>query len=208
MTYISGDRKGSAIGTVNIIVQHLPQEAIDNAGSFRICNITTEKFMSEVYDTLREKLADLFEVSENNVQIFSVQPYIMYPASPYDCVDVHFSIFGSSYKPSYYLNGVVDLNMTDIETVISPKIELVNIDPCLEEICTEGGCTKKLIVMPFSNIINTDGISFAGVALNVSYVCQCPKTIVPNKCEKKDQTCFNGGVCHNVNGTDNHKEFL
>lgn len=206
-------QKQTAIGTVNVVVEYLPEEAVTNAGSIRIRGMTPEEFLGlqgssdSPYQRLRIQIAQLLKIDQKNVQIFSLQPFIppnsYQPTEPH--IDVHFAAFGSPYKSSVLLNGLLDLNKIDVEGKFggNAKIVLVNIDPCVDETCVSGGCNRKVIVNSMPAVVMANATSLVGVSLNVTSVCECPRTEVPTTCQLKGKTpsCFNAGICHPMGKT-------
>lgn len=78
------------------------------------------------------------------------------------------------------------------------QITAVNLDPCLKETCTNGGCTRRIRVPSHdqSHLVAANRTSLLGVNVQVERECNCPAKEMPKRCTA--DTCFNGGVCHNV----------
>lgn len=108
------------------------------SGSIRFFGITAEEFVDapegEPYskkDQLQVRLAEIFNVSVENVDVFTVLH------SPHNnnasLLDVRFSAHGSPYYEPEKLNTYVDTHTEIIEREIGANVLLVNIDECLFE---------------------------------------------------------------------------
>lgn len=124
--------------TVNVTIKEIPKEAVMKSGSIRLFGITAEEFVDspegEPYtkkDLLQARLAEVFNVSAENVDVFTVLH------SPHhnnaSILDVRFSAHGSPYYEPEKLNTIVDTSKDDIEREIGANVLLVNIDECLFE---------------------------------------------------------------------------
>lgn len=215
-------RSEKATGTVNIVVDYLNQDAIDNAGSVRIRGMSAEDFLRPMpnnqfspYERFRSELASQLNVDSARVKIFSIMPMrnnAHNPLTPY--IDVFFAVerpgpgaikYGNdraTYLSPVFLTGKVEHNRAAFEKSLQRsdqvKIVAVNIDPCLKETCTGGGCTRSLIVPATEpdSLIAANQTSLLGVTVIVDVKCKCPKNSILSRCTP--DTCFNGGICHNT----------
>ncbi|KAI5644881.1 cadherin domain-containing protein [Phthorimaea operculella] len=95
---------------VNVTVKEIPEEAVDKSGSIRFLNVTAEEFIVPEVDGFSKKeklhirLAKLFNVSLDNVDIFTVSNKQTVKDA---FMDVRFSAHGSPYYSPEKLNSMV-----------------------------------------------------------------------------------------------------
>lgn len=156
------------------------------------------------YESFRTALAEYLFVNVDLVQIFTILPVQPADQMP-PIIDIYFSVLRApnqgnvEYFSPIYLTGVIEQKRTEIEAkfgVSDVQIIQVNIDPCIQEMCTEGGCTRVLNVNATPSVIMANRTSLVGVNLNVTTSCQCPREIVTQTCTS--DSCYNGGICHNA----------
>uniref|UniRef100_A0A915HMD2 Uncharacterized protein n=1 Tax=Romanomermis culicivorax TaxID=13658 RepID=A0A915HMD2_ROMCU len=209
-------RKESATGVVKVVVDYLDEEALDNIGSLRIRGISAEDFLRPLpkgdtspYERFRTQLASRLNLHENDIKLFSIMPMSGNTYPPY--VEIFFAVrrpgptslqYGpaySAYVSSTLLTGILERYKSSFESALQmPKssIVLVNIDPCVYEQCTDGGCTRVVTaITDHPMVIMANKTSLVGVNLNISSVCQCPRSKVGRQCNR--DSCLNGGICHN-----------
>lgn len=177
--------------TVNVSVKEIPEEAVDKSGSIRFVNITAAEFIvaerdgTSKKDKLHRRLAQLYNTSMDNVDVFTVYDKPTITSNYY--LDVRFSAHGSPYYPAEKLNSMASGIQEKLEDELGAKIYMVNIDECLiEKVLCENSCHNVLIknTVPLSVYTNTS--SFVGVNARIETECTCdfePPLI-----------CFNGGT--------------
>lgn len=153
------------------------------------------------YERLRTGLAKYLNVDVDRVQIFTILPVQPADQMP-PIIDVYFAISSNTndeYLSPILLTGVVEQKRLEIELALglsNVQIIQINIDPCIQEMCTEGGCTRVLSVNSTPSVIMANRTSLVGVNLNVTTSCQCPVDYVTPMCT--GDSCYNGGICHNA----------
>ncbi|XP_060579771.1 LOW QUALITY PROTEIN: neural-cadherin-like [Ruditapes philippinarum] len=194
--------KINATATVSVIVEEITDEAIFSSGSIRFSGMTAEEFVTRPYngkspyDKFRTVLADKLNVPLNNVAIFSVMNV------EDNLVDIRYAAHGSPYYPPSKLDSFVSLDKQEFEDAAGIKITMVNIDMCLRETCESGGCSNKLVIGDFPNLVNANGTSFIGVATSVVAECQCAATDFSSPPDCTPGYCLNGGQCIKDNWGD------
>lgn len=197
------------LANVTVIVQNLPDEAVQNAGSIRISGITDEEFIStwdwrtnsrvvSKYDRLKTVLSSIIKESPENIDIFSV--VTNYKRGRIPETDVFFSAHGSPYKETAFLNGYVGLNRRPIEKDLGINITMVGIDECLTELSPcDGSCHNSLKIEPFPYVVNSNLTSMVGVHAKMIPTCECAAKSLDelemDGCQTMPPFCRNGGKC-------------
>ncbi|RZF45194.1 hypothetical protein LSTR_LSTR009965 [Laodelphax striatellus] len=179
--------------TVNVTVKNIPEEAVDKSGSLRLQDITAEEFITPNSDgiskrmLLQSHLAALFNISEDNVDVFTVLHSPLRASEP--LLDVRFSAHGSPYYPPEKINAAININREQMEDSLKVKILMVNIDECAEEkkFC-ESSCKNFLFKDSTMVATFTNQSSFVGVKAVVTPFCNCDIPVEPTK------VCLNGGT--------------
>ncbi|XP_014220809.1 DE-cadherin [Trichogramma pretiosum] len=163
---------------VNVTIKQIPKEAVEKSGSIRFMGITAEEFVSPYEsgesrkDILQRRLANIFNTSINNVDVFTV---LHSPHQNNSVLDVRFSAHGSPYYAAEKLNTLVTLKTELIENEIGRDILLVNIDECLfEKVHCNGNCRSSLNINssdPY--VVYTNQSSFVGVRAVIDPLCTC-----------------------------------
>ena len=129
-------KKHYAQATVNVTVKEIPKEAVVKSGSIRFLGISAEELVApdalgiSKKDILQERLSSLFNVSIENVDVFTV---LHSPHHNNSVLDVRFSAHGSPYYAPEKLNTIVVGQSEMIEREMGADVLLVNIDECLFE---------------------------------------------------------------------------
>ncbi|XP_055837872.1 DE-cadherin [Episyrphus balteatus] len=176
---------------VSIIVKEIPEEAVDKSGSIRFVNITKEEFISvpryggpnelSLKDQLQKSLAKLFNISLENVDVFTVLEHAS------RTLDVRFSAHGSPYYAPEKLNAMVAQHQRKIENELDLEMLMVNIDECLiEKFKCEASCTNILHKSNVPYMIYSNMTSFVGVNAFIEAECVCE--------ERFKRYCLNGGT--------------
>lgn len=175
---------------VEVTVKEIPEEAVDKSGSIRFVDITAEKFIDDgspksPKEKLQEHLANLFNVSKDNVDVFTVLKNDRDSAA----LDVRFSVHGSPYYAPEKLNGRLSQKKNDLEEKLGLKVMMISIDECLiERAKCESSC---LNVLEKSNIplsVYTNRTSFVGVNAFIRTECMCAEP------KRGEPVCLNGGT--------------
>ncbi|XP_049885544.1 DE-cadherin [Pectinophora gossypiella] len=178
------------IATVNISVKEIPEEAVDKSGSIRFINVTAEAFIvpeadgTSKKDKLHRRLAKLYNVSRDNVDIFTV---LSKQTVKELFLDIRFSAHGSPYYSPEKLNTMVTDVQEKIEDELQIKIYMVRIDECLieKEQC-EDSCRNVLIKNNVPLAVYTNTTSFVGVSARDESECTCERS--------EPIVCLNGGT--------------
>ena len=177
--------------SVVVTIKEIPEEAVDKSGSIRFIDISAEKFVDENPVSPKEKmrlaLAELYNTSKENVDIFTVLRNELDSA----VLDVRFSAHGSPYYEPEKLNGKIAQAQAKLEEQLGLKMLMINIDECLiERAKCESSC---LNVLEKSNIplsVYTNRTSFVGVNAFVTAHCVCQEP------KQGEPVCYNGGTTY------------
>ncbi|XP_074602495.1 neural cadherin isoform X1 [Brevipalpus obovatus] len=191
---------------VTVIVKDIPEEAIHKSGSLRISGATAEDFIrtfdwqkpdrpkSSMYDRFKNALSVIMKTKIENIDVFSVITRRERPP----ITDIRFSVHGSPYYESVYLDGTVAVNRDHIEREVGINITMVGIDECLiEGYNCEGSCTNELKVDRVPVVVNSNRTAFVGVNVWLQPRCTCGARDFsePETCRKYPPPCANGGKC-------------
>ncbi|KAL7052566.1 hypothetical protein ACKWTF_004912 [Chironomus riparius] len=175
---------------VQVTVKEIPEEAVDKSGSIRFVDISAEKFVDDgnsisPKEKLQDFIMELFNVSRENVDIFTVLKNDRDSA----ILDVRFSAHGSPYYEPEKLNGKILQHKNKLEEKLGSKVMMINIDECLiEKAKCESSCMNVLEKSNIPLSVYTNRTSFVGVNAFVRTECKCfePKHGEP--------VCYNGGT--------------
>ncbi|XP_063231568.1 DE-cadherin [Bacillus rossius redtenbacheri] len=177
---------------VNVTVKVIPEEAVDKSGSIRFAGITAEEFIApgpnggpSKQSILRQRLASFLNVSQENVDVFTVLH------SPHNSnatiLDVRYSAHASPYRMPEKLNTLAASHQEELEQELGVKILMFSIDECLlEKVSCETSCTNFLNKSNVPYAVYTNTTSFVGVRAVVDPLCTC---VVQEK-----SFCLNGGT--------------
>lgn len=181
--------------TVTITVKEIPEEAVDKSGSIRFYDITAEKFIEEnpisPKERLRNVLAELYNTSKENVDIFTV----LKNDADTSLLDVRFSAHGSPYYSPEKLNGKILQKLSSLEDQLGMKMLMVGIDECIiERAKCEDSCLNYLEKDSKPSSVFTNRTSFVGVNAYIIPVCSCeaPRSY-------KEPSCLNHGIAYDNN---------
>uniref|UniRef100_A0AAG5DFH9 DE-cadherin n=1 Tax=Anopheles atroparvus TaxID=41427 RepID=A0AAG5DFH9_ANOAO len=180
--------------TVTVTVKEIPEEAVDRSGSVRFHNVTAEEFVTRTpglsstpKDRLQTHIAGLFNISRENVDVFTV---LKRDTANGTFLDVRFSAHGSPYYAPERLNGQLGYRLRQLEEDVGHSVLMVGIDECIEEgrNC-ELSCKNTLYKSNVPIAVYTNTSSFVGVNafVQAECVCEVPPPI----------TCLNGGYLVN-----------
>ncbi|XP_001603649.2 DE-cadherin isoform X2 [Nasonia vitripennis] len=183
-------KKHYAYATVNVTVKEIPKEAVVKSGSIRFLGISAEELIApgdlgiSKKDILQERLSSMFNVSVENVDVFTV---LHSPHHNKSVLDVRFSAHGSPYYAPEKLNTIVVTQSEMIEREMGADVLLVNIDECLmEKVHCNESCRSFLNINNTPSVVYTNTSSFVGVRAVVDPQCIC------HVAEPID--CLNGGT--------------
>ncbi|EAT33862.1 AAEL013873-PA [Aedes aegypti] len=199
ITMLQGTRGGdyelhSVSAKVLVTVKEIPEEAVDKSGSIRFYGITAEEFVSRSpslsltpKDRLQNSIAELFNISRENVDVFTV----LQRDNNASLLDVRFSAHGSPYYEPERLNGIIGYNQRSLEDEFGLKMMMVSIDECIEEkVRCELSCKNVLHKSNVPIAVYTNTSSFVGVNAFVQAECVCDAPPVVTE-------CLNGGTPFN-----------
>ncbi|GBO99509.1 DE-cadherin [Eumeta japonica] len=176
--------------TVNVTIKEIPEEAVDKSGSIRFVNITAEEFITPEYDgtskkdKLHRRLAQLYNTSLDNVDVFT----LFNKQTVKDAfLDVRFSAHGSPYYAPEKLDTMATAIQDTLEEELQAKIYMIHIDECLieKEQCKDS-CRNVLMKSNVPLAVYTNTSSFVGVSARVESECTCDLG--------EPLICFNGGT--------------
>uniref|UniRef100_A0A182N806 Cadherin domain-containing protein n=1 Tax=Anopheles dirus TaxID=7168 RepID=A0A182N806_9DIPT len=180
---------------VTVTVKEIPEEAVDHSGSIRFHNVTAEEFVSRTpgqlttpKDRLQMSIANMLNVSRDNVNIFTVFKRDNVNGT---FLDVRFTAHGSPYYVPEKLNGMVGYRLRQLEEDVGLSVLMVGIDECIEEgRSCELSCKNTLYKSNVPIAIFTNTSSFIGVhaIVQAACVCEAPPPSLP---------CLNGGFLVN-----------
>lgn len=175
--------------SVEVTVKEIPEVAVDKSGSIRFYDISAEKFIEEdpisPKEKLRNALAELYNTSSENVDIFTVLKNELDSA----ILDVRFSAHGSPYYEPEKLNGKIAQQQLKLEEELGMKMLMINIDECLiERAKCESSCINVLEKSNVPLSVFTNRTSFVGVNAFITAKCECHEP------KHGEPICFNGGT--------------
>lgn len=182
----------SVVAEVTVTVKEIPEEAVDKSGSIRFYGTTAEDFIAvptdgnheTKKDRLRSSLAQLFNTSLENVDVFTVRAN-----ENASLIDVRFSAHGSPYYEAEKLNGKVAQNQHKLEEELGMQMLMINVDECLlEQTRCEASCTNVLHKSNVPLMVYTNTTSFVGVNAFIEAECICT---APTQ-----TICLNGGTAY------------
>ncbi|KAM9851671.1 neural-cadherin [Aulostomus maculatus] len=184
--------------TAQVDVMDLQQEAVENAASIRLHNLTVDEFFSSgageesQFSRLARALAELLQTLPVNVQIFSVGD------AGHKQLNVWFAAHGSPYYRAEKLLGYVAANKTKLEAVLGVSISQVGVDDCPDTDCRQsGGCSTEVSFSQAPVPLSSGNISLVSLEAKTLARCGCrgreaahlPCSAYPTN------PCLNGGAC-------------
>lgn len=202
----------SVKATVRVEVKVIPEEAVVSSGSVRFYGITAEDFIAippvdddgyqrlSYKDRFRNIIARKFNISERNVDVFTV----LHKSDNSSFLDVRFTAHSSPYYDEIKLNSMVSQNQAEIEQELGIQMYMINIDECIiERVKCESSCYNKFYASTDPIQVYTNTTSFVGVNAFVEAECVCyapPKNVCYNGGTQVDESCdciegFEGPHC-------------
>ncbi|NXN66336.1 CADN protein, partial [Himantopus himantopus] len=188
------------VSTVKVIVKEIKDEALHNAGSIRIKDITPEEFIFQSpgkqskYHRMKKLLSEIISVQLENVHIFSV---LNSPGQTRG-VDVWFAAYGPPYYKAEKLNGNVAASRSWLENILDINITQIGIDECVTANCTHSsGCISKHEQTHVPTITTAGSVLLVSVTVLSRALCGCAARESPHLSCSSYQTnpCLNGGTC-------------
>uniref|UniRef100_A0A8C4VM31 Neural-cadherin n=1 Tax=Gopherus evgoodei TaxID=1825980 RepID=A0A8C4VM31_9SAUR len=188
------------ISTVKVVVKEIKDDAIRNAGSIRINDITAEDFISQSsereskYNQMKKLLSEIIPAQLENVHIFSV----LNTPGQTRVVDVWFTVSGPPYYKAEKLNGNVAVSKARLEIILNINITQIGIDGCVTANCTHStGCVSKYNYSHVPTITTAGSVSLASVTVLNSAQCTCAARESQHLfCSSyRTNPCLNGGTC-------------
>ncbi|KAM4601120.1 neural-cadherin [Polymixia lowei] len=189
--------------TAQVLVAELRQEALQNAGSLRLSNLTVEEFFSSRgggeeesrFSGLGRALADLLQTAQENVLVFSAGDV---GHSGQREVNVWFTAHGSPYYKKEKLHGYVAANRDKLEAILGVSISQVGVDNCPYTDCSQsGGCSSTVSFSHAPVALNSGSSSLVSVLGSSEPRCGCRGRERPHlSCSSYPANpCLNGGSC-------------
>ncbi|XP_067093535.1 neural-cadherin [Osmerus mordax] len=191
--------------TAEVLVLELDQQAVLNAGSLRLSNITVEDFFScspgheTRFSRLRSQLAEILQTQQDNVHVFSVANGNRRGERE---VNVWFSAHGSPYYKAEKLHGNVAANKAKLEAALGLSIAQVGVDECPYTDCSQsGGCSTAVTFSHAPVALNVGNTSLVSLSASSEARCGCKaRESLHLACSSYPANpCLNGGTCVDSN---------
>ncbi|XP_077071073.1 neural-cadherin [Siphateles boraxobius] len=187
--------------SADVTVMDLEEEALRNAGSIRLANLTANEFFrastneESRYMRFHRLLSELFQTDKENVDVFSLASGSQ-PAQHH--LSVWFAAHGSPYYKPEKLHGYVSMHKAKLESALGLSILQVGVDECAYAACGQtGGCSSRVTFSDTSKTLNNGNVSLVSVSAKASAQCGCiAREAVHLHCSSYSQNpCLNGGTC-------------
>ncbi|XP_031175500.2 neural-cadherin [Sander lucioperca] len=190
-----------ATSTAQVDVRELQKDALMNAASLRINNLTVEEFFSSRggeesrFSRLGRMLAELLQTLPENVQIFSAGDASQRGVK---ALNVWFAAHGSPYYKAEKLHGYVAANTAKLEAMLGVSILQVGIDECPYTDCSvSGGCSSEVSFSQAPVALSTGNTSLVSMSASSTARCGCRgREAIHLPCAAyPTNPCLNGGTC-------------
>ncbi|KAF5905708.1 neural-cadherin-like [Clarias magur] len=187
--------------TVEITVRELKEEALLNAGSLRLSNITAEELFrvsdgeESLYAHLQRLLSEVLQTDLDKVQIFSLANS---SHSTQQHLSLWFAASGSPYYKPERLHGSVAMHKAKLESALGVTILQVGVDECAYADCSPaGGCSSRVTFSDTPSVLNAGNASLVSVSATAAALCGClARESKHMSCSSYPHTpCLNGGSC-------------
>uniref|UniRef100_UPI003AAF7EDE neural-cadherin n=1 Tax=Centroberyx gerrardi TaxID=166262 RepID=UPI003AAF7EDE len=187
--------------TAQVQVLELQRDALRNAASLRLANLTVEEFFSSRggeesrFSRLGRTLAELLQTLPENVQVFSVGDAGRRGEKE---LNVWFAAHGSPYYKAEKLHGYVAANKAKLESVVGVSVSQVGVDDCPYTDCSQsGGCSSVVSFGAAPAALSSGNTSLVSVAAAPAARCGCRGRDAPHlSCSSYTHNpCLNGGSC-------------
>ncbi|XP_043971716.1 neural-cadherin [Gambusia affinis] len=190
------------LSTAQVDVTELHQEALQQAGSVRLNNLTVEGFFQSSsgsqgsrFSRLGRMLAEILQTLPENVQIFSVGKA---DQLSYTALDVWFAAHGSPYYKAEKLHGYVAANKAKLEAMLGVSISQVGVDDCPYTDCSQyGGCSSEVSFSQVPVALSSGNVSLVSLSASTTARCGCRgREATHLTCSAYPiNPCLNGGTC-------------
>ncbi|XP_017279259.1 neural-cadherin [Kryptolebias marmoratus] len=188
--------------TSQVDVTELQQDALQQAASIRLTNLTVAEFFrrSRVgeesrFTRLVQSLAEVLQTLPENVQIFSVGNAGRHVSK---ALNVWFAAHGSPYYKAEKLHGYVAANKDKLEAMLGVSISQVGVDDCPYTDCSQlGGCSNEISFSQVPVALSSGNISLVSLSASSTAQCGCKgRDAVRLPCSAYPfNPCLNGGTC-------------
>ncbi|XP_037639446.1 LOW QUALITY PROTEIN: neural-cadherin [Sebastes umbrosus] len=187
--------------TAQVDVRELQQDALRNAASIRLNNLTVEEFFcsrggeESRFSRLGRMLAELLQTLPENVQIFSAGDA---GQSGEKALNVWFAAHGSPYYKAEKLHGYVAANKAKLEAMLGVSISQVGVDECLQTDCSQsGGCSSEVSFSQAPLALSTGNTSLVSLTASSTARCGCRgREAIHLPCSAyPTNPCLRGGTC-------------
>nr|XP_057909277.1 neural-cadherin isoform X1 [Doryrhamphus excisus] len=187
--------------TAQVDIVELPQDALDNAASIRLRNVTLEDFFTSaggeesLFSRLSRTLAQLLDTAPENVYVFSVGDASREQEKE---LDVWLAAHGSPYYKTERLHGYVAANKAKLEAVLGVSISQVGVDNCPHTDCSHaGGCTTEVSFGQNPKPLSSGNVSLVSLSARATARCGCRGREATHLACSAYSTnpCLNGGTC-------------
>ncbi|XP_022617734.1 neural-cadherin-like [Seriola dumerili] len=187
--------------TAQVDVTELQQDALQNAASIRLSNLTVEEFFRSSggqesrFSVLGGALAELLQTLPENVQIFSVGGAGRRGEKE---LNVWFAAHGSPYYKAEKLHGYVAANKAKLEAMLGVSISQVGVDDCPHTDCSQsGGCSNKVSFSQSPVALSSGDTSLVSLSASSTAQCGCRgREAIHLPCSAYPTSpCLNGGTC-------------
>ncbi|CAJ1061360.1 neural-cadherin isoform X1 [Xyrichtys novacula] len=187
--------------SAQVDIRELTQNALQNAASIRISNLTVEEFFSSGgaegsrFSRLGQVLAELLQTLPENVQVFSVGEASLQGEKS---LKVWFAAHGSPYYKAEKLHGYIAANKARVEAVLSASISQVGVDDCPYMDCGQsGGCSTDVTFSQAPRALSSGNTSLVSLSATSTARCGCRgREAIHLPCSAyPTNPCLNGGTC-------------
>ncbi|KAM6967601.1 LOW QUALITY PROTEIN: neural-cadherin [Aplochiton taeniatus] len=187
--------------TAQVVVAELPDQALRNAASLRLSNITVAEFFSStpdqesVFSRLAHVLSELLQTRPDHVQVFSVADGNRRGERE---VKVWLAAHGSPYYKAERLHGHVAANRAKVEATLGVAIAQVGVDECPYTDCSQsGGCSTAVSFSHTPSALNAGNTTLVSVVASSDVRCGCQaRDSLHLACSSyPTNPCLNGGTC-------------
>ncbi|KAK2909682.1 hypothetical protein Q8A73_007397 [Channa argus] len=187
--------------TAQVVVMELQQDALQNAASIRLSNLTVEAFFSSSggeespFSRLGRTLAELLQTLPENILIFSVSNTSRPGEKEFG---VWFAAHGSPYYKAEKLHGYVAANKAKLEAMLGVSISQVGVDDCPHTDCSQsGGCSNEVSFSQAPVALSFSNTTLVSLAASSMARCGCRgREAIHLACSAyPTNPCHNGGTC-------------
>ncbi|XP_063045235.1 neural-cadherin [Engraulis encrasicolus] len=192
-----------AISTVTVHVRELRDDAVHNAGSLRLADISARDFLEQQvrgksrFQLLADFLSELLKVAPDDVNVFSLLE------AREHTLDVRFAVQSAPSLRPEKLHGYLAAHKQKLQSFLQVNVTQVFVDVCAEAACGVGsGCSSQLTVGDKPSVLDCGGVALVTVAVEAKAVCSCAaREHLHQSCSSYHRNpCLNGGQCLDTQG--------